>query len=381
MKRNKRGVSLIVLVITIIVMVILASAVIISLNNTNIIDQANEAVDSNNLSQVSHLASLIWAEAYLDGVQNIDEAYIKTQLTNKNVDVSKYLFDVTENGVEVLEAKLKSFVKSGADYGKTINYVSDNGVTGWRVLYHTSEYVYLIASEKVEDGKLPNSLNGQPAAMFTSSYVNGKNYAQIYWADYTGTTISYVGDTTTADKWMANWNDGQYTTGNAAIAASYLLDESHWTAFKNSTASYSSYVGGAIGTPTAEMFVASWNASRAAAIAKGDTTTYNKKLALKSSGATGYYLNNITDYDPAQVDEIYQTISMVDNLYIWSSLQGTNIWLIGPSASNGEYMMSVNPAGYIGYDGMTATYNGVRPVVCLSVNTPAQKGTTTDIAI
>ena len=46
--KNKRAISLIVLVITIIVLSILAATVIITLSNTNIINQANEAVKNNN---------------------------------------------------------------------------------------------------------------------------------------------------------------------------------------------------------------------------------------------------------------------------------------------------------------------------------------------
>ena len=46
---------------------------IISLSSTNIIDKATEAVDKSNLQEVQELATLIWAEAYLDEVENIDK--------------------------------------------------------------------------------------------------------------------------------------------------------------------------------------------------------------------------------------------------------------------------------------------------------------------
>ena len=44
----KKGISLIVLVITIIVMIILAAVVVISLSNTGIIDRADQAVKLTN---------------------------------------------------------------------------------------------------------------------------------------------------------------------------------------------------------------------------------------------------------------------------------------------------------------------------------------------
>ena len=46
----KKGISLIVLVITIIVMIIIAGAIIISLNSSNVIDQSNKAVKDSNVA-------------------------------------------------------------------------------------------------------------------------------------------------------------------------------------------------------------------------------------------------------------------------------------------------------------------------------------------
>lgn len=48
--KNKRGISLIVLVITIVIMIVLAGAVILALSNSNIIDKANKAKESYNMS-------------------------------------------------------------------------------------------------------------------------------------------------------------------------------------------------------------------------------------------------------------------------------------------------------------------------------------------
>ena len=58
----KKGISLIVLVITIIVMIILAASVVITLSNTGVINRASEAVNLTNEAAVQDLAALIWAE-------------------------------------------------------------------------------------------------------------------------------------------------------------------------------------------------------------------------------------------------------------------------------------------------------------------------------
>lgn len=58
----KKGISLIVLVITIIVMIIIAGAIIISLNSTNILSKADEAVDKTDVGAINDKLAL----AYVD---------------------------------------------------------------------------------------------------------------------------------------------------------------------------------------------------------------------------------------------------------------------------------------------------------------------------
>ena len=57
----KKGISLIVLVITIIVMIIIAGAIIISLSQTNVIEQANDATARSNKAEAKSLVAIIYA--------------------------------------------------------------------------------------------------------------------------------------------------------------------------------------------------------------------------------------------------------------------------------------------------------------------------------
>jgi len=59
---NKKGISLIVLVITIIVMIILAAAIILSLNGSNIIGKANEAKTKSDIANARYVVSLAKSE-------------------------------------------------------------------------------------------------------------------------------------------------------------------------------------------------------------------------------------------------------------------------------------------------------------------------------
>ena len=187
--KNKKGISLIMLVITIIVMIILAAAVVVTLSNTGIINKADDAVTKTDKSQVTYLATLIWSEEYMGGKRGDT---LKEDVLDRLKDYTDdYNIDVTDKGVTVTDktgtedenepttptpnpepepnpnpnpnpnpdsepddvVTLGSLIKSGADYGKKINYVSDNGLSDWRVFYKQKvgedEYVYLIPREAI----------------------------------------------------------------------------------------------------------------------------------------------------------------------------------------------------------------------------------------
>ncbi len=105
-KNNKQAISLIVLVITIIVMIVLAGAIILSLNNAGIINKASEAVEKTNEATVNELAQTKWAEAYLktNKSQEALEEYVLTELEKAGIDIDEYSITVTTNGVRVIKS-------------------------------------------------------------------------------------------------------------------------------------------------------------------------------------------------------------------------------------------------------------------------------------
>lgn len=124
MKTNKTGISLIVLVITIIILAILAAAVIISITNSGIINNTENAVKEHDLAEVRSLASLAWGEALIEysGASDVTDAtyetYVKTYLTNAGVVVNDYIITATASGVNVQEAIEVSLVSiDGLPYG------------------------------------------------------------------------------------------------------------------------------------------------------------------------------------------------------------------------------------------------------------------------
>ena len=65
---NKKAMSLLTLAITIIVMIIIAGAVIIEIENTGIIEKANQAVTDMDLKNLEQLANMAYADIYFENL-------------------------------------------------------------------------------------------------------------------------------------------------------------------------------------------------------------------------------------------------------------------------------------------------------------------------
>ena len=128
----KKGISLIVLVITIIVIIIMTSTLIISLGNSEIINKANQAVVDSNLQQIQHIATLAWSEAYIESMDELNEEKRLETLREsvdkslENIDVSKYDIKVDLKGVSVSQRIIPGLYDD-----------NDNLVASWDELIHT----------------------------------------------------------------------------------------------------------------------------------------------------------------------------------------------------------------------------------------------------
>ena len=120
----KKGISLIVLVITIIVMIIIAGAIIISLNSSNVIDRSNEAVEDSNLANARSMLALKYAEILGTHYSNDPTVKYVPGTTNSGINGTAgdlaYLQDAVEGltddnegySVEVIAGKFE-IVKKG----------------------------------------------------------------------------------------------------------------------------------------------------------------------------------------------------------------------------------------------------------------------------
>ncbi len=121
---KNKGISLIVLVITIIVMIIIAGAVIVSLSSSNITNKAKDAVEKANLKSVQDAATLAYADYKLNGETGNISEYIKNWLITKKYasekDIGKYIFD--ESGKVLSRYSLQEVNLSGTNISQDKTY-------------------------------------------------------------------------------------------------------------------------------------------------------------------------------------------------------------------------------------------------------------------
>ena len=102
----KKGISLIVLVITIIVLAILAGAIIISFSNTNIVEEASAAVTKADKANAKAALSLVYAGAVAKADDGKAYSSYTDATTNTPMSVDLYKAALTAQGFsdEIVDA-------------------------------------------------------------------------------------------------------------------------------------------------------------------------------------------------------------------------------------------------------------------------------------
>ena len=290
-------------------------------------------------------------------------------------------------------------------YGNFIDYDVDlDGTTNdydWKIFYYdkNKKNLYIIAEDYVP---MANSL----MPTITERTKNSDNPYSLYWPYNSGNiqngkdgSADIFGDAThnvatktlnIANKFLADWKPKVTGTNSAsensnAKMVATLMDTSLWANFATRTK-----INGltnkadelsAIGGPTLEMWVKSWNAKHGT---ESDDT--NKLQLYYASNATGYFVGTLENPDTnanISTGEGYYafqtgTTGYTDTLYYPHPLDSngnldtfttTNncygYWLASPSADNSSSVVDVGHDGGVGSSGFDGAGDGVRPVVCL----------------
>ena len=176
-------------------------------------------------------------------------------------------------------------------------------VTDWKIFYADEDYVYIITSKCILPQNLP------PNSGMQSSNSSGINTG-FYFPSIPATTISNISKINSSiilQKYftlITNKNN----TDNSSKCASKLLDPDIWNLFVNDIIAEE-----AIGGPTAELFMASWNekypSSRLNVVCNG---SYVTSLQNPSNGNTIYNADNCY-YTGVQTERFYTIATPYNN--------------------------------------------------------------------
>ena len=142
--KAKKGISLFVLVITIIVIIILAGAVILSINKNNPVNAANQATFLNDRSELTSAMSLQIANDYSKTNGQLPAGYNPLYGLNGNVAATT-LNDVGDQVLKFAK-KFKVNIDKASTENGGLNVVATSSSSAWLAnLAATNDYTWLNA--------------------------------------------------------------------------------------------------------------------------------------------------------------------------------------------------------------------------------------------
>ena len=289
--------------------------------------------DSNPITGLSSGTYSVYAIAY-DKAGNT-----KQSNTVENVKILRTYSNVTAQMVASEPSKY---------YGlKVTNYTSTNGQNDWRIFYSDGTHIFLITGDYINTAET-NRINSA-TGMTTTGY-------KAYW--------SIVPSFQTVDsEVLTRFKATEYALQSGIAnskCVSTLLNSNNWSSYKDSGNKAES----AIGSPTVEMWMDSWNARY-----PGDKV-YRK--ASTSTSYPGYYVGTSTD--PTGSYSISSSVMSAkegykNKLYYphTSSYNSSNgYWLASPYASYSNGVFNVRYDSGVHGNYYDSSDLSVRPVVSLN---------------
>ena len=403
--KNNKGITLVALVVTIVILLILSGITIAALSGDNgLIGKSGEAKKQTEISEgLEQLEIAVTQSTNKRG--NIDETKLAKNLSKINgikyISSDNEEIDVTENTEIKLTAKVKlkgntfkindegniSYKKDGTIdnediinspetyYGHYVtNYNSPNdagiqdanGQLGkWQIFMADDTNIYLIASNYItkQYTGTKNSVgfdyDEKNYTMATATKMWFTNIRNQYNANSTTTDIpnilSKLDKQNIYHKWMNTPANQTKNYGNEKAVAS-ILDVDVWSGYMDST--YAKYT---IGGPTLEMFCKAYNDTR---------TSATNLLEAKETNNNGYRIEKGDEEAALSIGRLKTGAinNTVNNIYFKSSTEGQIYWLASSSDYSRSRLFCVHTGGdIIAYD-YNNTSIGFRPLACLKSN-------------
>ena len=306
-----RGITLIALVVSIIVLLILSGVSIGMLSGENgILKQAIEAKNKSEQAEKKEEKDL----ADLQDIINEVQTGVRARNISKYVHYEK---DITGDS----------------------SYDND-----WRVFYEENNITYLIAADYIPIGKVPSA----------TGMKTGDTYG-AWWSTFKSTGTADISQKVANQYKLSWWRDNKTNTNKNAMATADLLNSNLWNNF-------ALYEGTeAKGAPTLEMFIVSWNA-------KGYETLYwdyneigymigleknptTRSINAKTIGSDGFYDTLYFPHINTETEDNYKGCK--------------RYYLASPNMSGKANTFIVAGDGGIGSGGVTANTSGLRPIIAV----------------
>ena len=281
-----------------------------------------------------------------------DNTYYIHLLLAKNDNTKE---EIISDAIQVSDRSKNVTAKMVADnpslyYGTTVtNYTSANGQDDWKIFYSDGTHIFLITSDYV-DTTATNRISST-TGMTTSNY-------SAHWE-----TDSVPEFQTVDSAVLTRFKSTEYILQNGnpnSQCVSTLLNINNWSSYKDNEnkAEY------AIGGPTIEMWVDSWNKKYTNSSEKiycNNTNSYGYKVGTSSNPTSTYIDSSVMSEKVGYNNKLYYPHVLGYN--------GTNgYWISSSSANCNSYVLYVDCNGIVGGDGYYFSNVGVRPVVCINEN-------------
>ena len=386
LKTEGKGITLIALVITIIVLLILAGVSISMLTGDNgILAQTKRAKEE------TERASLI-EKVKVDIIsQQTKEGGLAITAKQLQIILNKYFSDVPTDETKITGDTQLTATESNGGYkvlvseiyagstkttnliagemteeqrreliGATVTNYTTNGSTadGWVIFNVDEENIYLIASDYISSDNCPNGANGNPITE------NDTKYKLSMGNVYGG----YAGASSITDSRLQALNSSFFksfsdTTNTHIKAVAYMLDTTAWSGFAGTDAEY------AIGGPSIELLFDAYNR------AYPDETYPNGKYKAQATDKTGTGEDIEKGYeiswDGGSTYNIYTTttaayLDTTNPAFVIESPVRADGTIIASPATNIYCLFALTYYGGINTAGYNNSNHGFRPVVCLN---------------
>ncbi|MBR3152914.1 MAG: hypothetical protein IKF52_04870 [Clostridia bacterium] len=402
--RKNKGITLVALVITIIVLLILAGVTLaMVLGDNGIVTRTNEAKKATEDAETEEKLQLAGAGLQMDylssseggtyrdyifsetgqstlkeelGIPEGDTTTIVFNITNYTITYKGLIFIVSENG-DITRQDDGESGSSGItkdNYGDYVDIgldINNNGNTkdDFKVFLKDDSSIYLIAANYLPMSMCPQSKPKVTGRTTRHSIVADGTYYGNWNADilndYNGATdISGNSLLSSSYNSWANKSDldTYYANRNNAKAMAYILDTDAWGDLISSNNSNKSLINYVIGSPTLEMLTDSYNQK----YYNVENFESKYKMGWFVQGSYGYEVKK-GEYWPEISFNGYYTDSS-DELYFicYPGLNYGSVWIASGMYDDGDYKLyTAETSSSLIIRKPTLNVAGFRPVVSL----------------